>query len=102
MLSFLQDELIGLRTRWTRLLALLTCLCMAVVVAQQERAIEAQANLIQALSGDSNQQKLQTEKEPRVSVYITDSHILEPASKPQPTQPEPAKSISPARFQRQI
>jgi hypothetical protein len=75
---------------------------MAVVVAQQQRAIEAQGDLIQALSGDTNKQKLLGEKQPRISVYITDSHILEPASKPQPPQPEPAKSTSPARFQRTI
>ncbi len=104
MLRFLQDELIGLKSRWLRLLALLTCLVLALVVAQQERAIQAQAGLITALTGDSN--KLQTlqsgeKSQPKISVYITDSHILEPASKP-PDNPEPAKPVSPARFQKQI
>ncbi len=97
MLSFLQDELAGLKSRWPRLLALLTCLMMALVAAQQQRAIEAQAGLIAALSGESNKAKLDVKKEPRVSVYITDSHILEPASKP----PQPQPTTSPARLQHQ-
>ena len=104
MMRFLQDELIGLRSRWLRLLALLTCLVLAVVAAEQQRAIEAQSSLIATLSADSNKlQKLQSgdKSEPKVSVYITDSHILEPASKP-PESPEAAKPIAPARFQRQI
>lgn len=104
MLRFLQDELIGLRSRWLRLLALLTCLVLTLVVAEQQGAIEAQGSLIANLSADSNKlQKIQNgdKSEPRISVYITDSHILEPASKaPQP--PEPAKPTSPARFQHQI
>src|SRR3954463_11820868 len=50
VLKFLQDEFAGLRSRWLRILALLTCLCLAGVVAQQQRAIEAQGNLIQALT----------------------------------------------------
>lgn len=104
MLSFLQDELAGLKSRWPRLLALLTCLVLALVVAQQERAIEAQANLLASLSGDSNKlQKMQSgdKAQPKISIFITDSHILEPASKP-PQNPEPAKPVSPARFQHQI
>ena len=104
MLSFLQDEIAGLRSRWPRLLALLTCLVLALVVAQQERAIAAQADLLAALSGDSNKlQKIQSgeKSEPKVSVYITDSHILEPASKA-PETPQPTKQSSPARFQHQI
>ena len=96
MLRFLQDELAGLKSRWPRLLALLTCLMLALVAAEQQRAIEAQGSLIASLSGDSNKAKLKTEKEPKVSVYITDSKILEPEN------PEPAKQLSPARFQHQI
>lgn len=104
MLSFLQDEIAGLKSRWARILALLTCLVLALVVAQQQRAIEAQASLLASFSGDSN--RLQTmqngdKPQPKISVYITDSHILEPASKA-PEQPRPTKQPSPARFQRQI
>ena len=99
MLRFLQDEFAGLRSRWLRVLALLTCLAMALVVAEQQRAIEAQAGLIAALSGDSNQSKL--DKQPRVSMYITDSHIVEPARK-EPETPAPQAPASPARFQHQI
>lgn len=104
MLRFLQDELIGLRSRWLRLLALLTCLVLTVVAAEQQRAIEAQNGLIATLSGDSNKlQKIQSgdKSQPKISIYITDSHILEPASKP-PVASEPVKPTSPARFQHQI
>ena len=96
MMKFLQDEFAGLRSRWLRVLALLTCLAMALVVAEQQRAIEAQAGLIAALSGDANQSKL--DKQPRVSMYITDSKILEPARK----TPEPPAPVSPVRIQHQI
>ena len=99
MLRFLQDEFAGLRSRWLRVLALLTCLAMALVVAEQQRAIEAQAGLIAALSGDTNQSKL--DKQPKVSMYITDSHILEPARKT-PEPPAPQAPVSPARIQHQI
>ena len=98
MRSFLQDEFAGLKSRWLRVLALLTCLVMALVVAEQQRAIEAQGSLIAALSGDANQRK--TEKQPKVSVYITDSKILEPAAK-MPEAPAPTRP-APARIQRQI
>ena len=81
MLSFIQTEFAGLRSRWLRVLALLTCLVMALVIAEQQRAIEAQGTLIASLSSDSNQAKLKVEKAPRISVYITDSRIIEPASK---------------------
>ncbi len=104
MLRFLEDELVGLRSRWLRLLALLTCLVLALVAAEQQRAIQAQGSLIATLSGDSNKlQKIQNgdKSQPKISVYITDSHILEPASKP-PQPPEPVKPTSPARFQHQI
>ena len=101
MLKFLQDEFVGLRSRWLRILALLTCLAMTLVVAQQQRAIEAQGSLIGALSGDANSQKLKNEKQPKVSIYITDSKILEPASK---TPEPPAATAKPAaaRIMRQI
>ena len=99
MLRFLQDEIAGLRSRWVRILALLTCLAMALVVAEQQRAIEAQGSLIASLSGDTNQRKI--EIQPKVSVYITDSHILEPASKPPAPPPEPVKQ-APARIMRHI
>jgi len=101
MRSFLQGEFAGLRSRWLRVLALLTCLGMALVVAEQQRAIETQSSLIAALSGDRNQAKLKDQKEPRTSVYITDWHIVEPVSKA-PAQPEPARPTSPARLQKQI
>ncbi len=101
MLGFLQDEFAGLRSRWLRLLALLTCLVLALVAAEQQRAIEAQGSLISALSGDVNKPKLKSEKEPKISIYITDSKILEPASKA-PDNPAPARPPSPARFQHQI
>jgi hypothetical protein len=100
MLSFLQDELIGLRSRWPRLLALLTCLGLALVVLEQQRAIETQGTLIAALSGDANKANLRREKPPKVSVYITDSKILEPASKP--PDHEAIKAPSAVRFQHQI
>ena len=103
MLRFLQDELMGLKSRWARLLGLLTCLALALVVLQQQRAIEAQGSLISALSADSNRlQELQSgdKVQPRISMYITDSKILEPASEV-PVAPAPLKR-SPARFQHQI
>jgi hypothetical protein len=106
MLKFLQDEFAGLKVRWLRVLTLLTCLVMALVVAQQERAIEAQGSLISSLSGDSNRlQQMQGagKSQPSVSVYITDSRIPEPASKPpQPPQRESRTQPSPARVMRHI
>lgn len=103
MLSFLQTEIAGLRSRWLRVLALLTCLVMALVIAEQQRAIEAQGTLISSLSGDSNQARLKVEKQPRVSIYITDSHIIEPASKTpeKPASPADKKAApNPARIQK--
>ena len=103
MLSFLQTEFAGLRSRWLRVLALLTCLAMVAVVAEQQRAIEAQGSLIATLSGDSNQARLK-EKKARISVYITDSHIIEPASKAPDKSAAPAENPAPhpARFQKLI
>jgi hypothetical protein len=100
MLRVLQDEFAGLKSRWLRVLALLTCLAMVLVIAEQQRAIEAQGNLISVLSGDSNQQKLKAESQPKVSIYITDSKILEPAKTPEP--PAPTARPSPARIMKQI
>jgi len=101
MRSFLQGEFAGLKSRWLRVLALLTCLCMALVVAEQQRAIDAQSSLITALTGDNNRVKLKDQKEPRTSVYITDLHILEPTAKAPEASPEPVKQ-SPARLTRRI
>lgn len=104
MFRFLQDEIAGLKSRWVRLLGLLTCLALALVVLQQQRAIEAQGSLISALSGDSNKlQALQSgdKVQPRISMYITDSKILEPTSKA-PEPPQSGKETSPARLQHQI
>lgn len=104
MMSFIQTEIAGLRSRWLRVLALLTCLVMAIVVAEQQRAIEVQGSLIASLSRDSNHAKLK-ETQPRVSIYITDSHILEPASKPPEERAAPVDerpAADPARLQKLI
>lgn len=104
MLTFLQTEIAGLRLRWPRVLILLTCLAMVVVVAEQQRAIEAQSSLIAALSNDSNQAKLKG-KQPKVSVYITDSHIIEPAAKAKdktPAAEDSKANANPARLQKFI
>jgi hypothetical protein len=45
----------GLQARWPRILALLTCLVMTLVVAEQGLTIEKQRELIQLLWGDSKQ-----------------------------------------------
>ena len=109
VLKFLQDELIGLKSRWLRVLALLTCLGLALVVAQQRSAIEAQGSLIRTLSGDSNElQKARNgdHGQARVSVYITDWHILEPAAKQPEAKaapaPVPEPPPSPKRMMHQI
>ena len=103
MLEFLQTEIAGLRSRWLRILALLTCLVLAMVVAEQQRAMEAQNGLIAALAGDSNTAKMKGEKQPRISIYITGSHIIEPEAQSPPTTSSDAQANpQPARYKKLI
>jgi hypothetical protein len=112
--SFLQREREELKTRWSCVLVLLTCLAMILVVAQQGGTIDKQRNLIQLLWDDSRQlnkirvQDLAKQREKR---YATDPRYAAPqekekAEKAAPkTQRPPAQPVSspkPARVLRQI
>jgi hypothetical protein len=107
MLSFLQGEILGLRLRWPRILVLLTCLMMTIVIAQQQRAIEAQRDLMGSLYRDSNQLQKMKKGDPakqRDRIYVTDERILEPAAKAPAAQPAPTPAPPGvvARIQKQL
>ena len=104
--GFLQREREELKTRWTGVLVLLTCLAMILLVAQQGGTIDAQKNLIRVLWDDSKQlNKLRIEDlvKQREKMHATDPHYAAPGEKapaekaePAPQRP-PAQSVLPAR-----
>jgi hypothetical protein len=113
--SFLQREREGLKTRWTRVLVLLTCLAMILVVAQQGGTIDKQRNLIQLLWDDSKQLteiRIQELAKQREKIFATNPNYAAPQEKdkaptekaePAPQRP-PAPSVlppKPARVLRQ-
>jgi hypothetical protein len=112
--SFLQREREELKTRWTGVLVLLTCLAMILVVAQQGGTIDTQQNLIRVLWDDSkqlNKIRIQDLVKQREKIFATDPHYAPPTEKapaekaaPAP-QPPPAQSVlppKPARVLHQI
>jgi hypothetical protein len=106
--SFLQREREELKTRWTCVLVLLTCLAMILVVAQQGGTIDTQQNLIRVLWDDSkqlNKIRVQDLVKQREKVYATEPHYAAPEDKsqaaPAPQRP-PALPLKPARVLRQI
>ena len=116
--GFLQREREELKTRWTCVVVLLTCLTMILVVAQQGGTIDKQRNLIQLLWDDSkqlNKIRIQDLVKQREKMYLSDPHYAAPqekekekapAEKAAPeTQRPPAQSVlpaKPARVLRQI
>ena len=114
--GFLQREREQLKTRWTCVLVLLTCLAMILVVTQQGGTIDAQKNLIRVLWDDSkqlNKIRIQDLVKQREKMYATDPQYAAPQEKgkapaekaePAPQRP-PAQSVlppKPARVLRQI
>ena len=114
--SFLQREREELKTRWTCVLALLTCLAMILVVTQQGGTIDNQRNLIRVLWDDSkqlNKIRIQDLVKQREKMYLSDPHYAAPGEKekapaekaePAPQHP-PGQSVQPpkpARMLRQI
>lgn len=114
--GFLQREREELKTRWTCVLVLLTCLAMILVVAQQGGTIDTQKNLIRVLWDDSkqlNKMRIQDLVKQREKIYATDPNYAAPHDKekapaektaPEPQRP-PAQSVlpaKPARVLRQI
>jgi hypothetical protein len=112
--SFLQRERAELKTRWTGVLVLLTCLAMILVVAQQGGTIDKQRNLILLLWDDSkqlNRIRIQDLVKQREKIYATDPHFAAPGEKappekaapvPQPTPRQPVLPPKPARVLHQI
>jgi hypothetical protein len=108
--GFLQREREELKTRWTCVLVLLTCLAMILLVAQQGGTIDTQKNLIRVLWDDSkqlNKIRIQDLVKQREKIYATDPNYAAPPDKekekapvekaaPEPQRP-PAQSVLPAR-----
>ena len=116
MESFLHREREELKTRWTGVLVLLTCLAMILVVTQQGGTIDMQKNLIRVLWDDSkqlNKIRIQDLVKQREKMFLSDPHYAAPGEKekapaekaePVPQRP-PAQSVlppKPARVLRQI
>jgi hypothetical protein len=114
--GFLQREREELKTRWSCVLVLLTCLAMILLVTQQGGTIDTQKNLIRLLWDDSkqlNKIRIQDLVKQREKMYATDPHYAAPQDKekapaekaaPAPQRP-PAQSVlpaKPARVLRQI
>jgi hypothetical protein len=109
--GFLQREREELKTRWSCVLVLLTCLAMILVVTQQGGTIDTQKNLIRLLWDDSkqlNKIRIQDLVKQREKMYTTDPHYAAPGEKapaekaePVPQRP-PALPPKPARVLRQI
>jgi len=111
--GFLQREREELKTRWTCVLVLLTCLAMILVVTQQGGTIDSQKNLIRVLWDDSkqlNKIRIQDLVKQREKIYATDPHYAAPGEKekdpaekvaPVPQRP-PVLPAKPARVLRQI
>jgi hypothetical protein len=111
MESFLHREREELKTRWTCVLVLLTCLAMILVVAQQGGTIDTQKNLIRVLWDDSkqlNKIRIQDLVKQREKIFATDPHYAPPTEKapaekvaPVPQRP-PVLPAKPMRVLRQI
>lgn len=118
MENFLHREREELKTRWSCVLVLLTCLAMILLVTQQGGTIDSQKNLIRLLWDDSkqlNQIRIQDLVKQREKIYATDPHYTAPQDKekekapaekaaPEPKRP-PVQSVlppKPARVLRQI
>ncbi|MFI5112903.1 MAG: hypothetical protein ACHP9S_08760 [Terriglobales bacterium] len=111
--GFLQREREELKTRWTCVVVLLTCLTMILVVTQQGGTIDTQKNLIRVLWDDSkqlNKIRIQDLAKQREKIYATDPHYAAPQDKekapaekvaPEPQRP-PVLPLKPARVLRQI
>ena len=109
MENFLQRERKELKTRWTRVMILLTCLAMILVVAQQGGTIDTQRSLIRLLWDDSRQlNKIRVEElnKEREKMYLTDPNYgrdKTPSEKAAPAPKRtPAVPDKPMRVLRQI
>jgi len=114
--GFLQREREQLKTRWTCVLVLLTCLAMILVVTQQGGTIDAQKNLIRVLWDDSrqlNKIRIQDLVKQREKIFATDPRYAAPQDKdkartekaePAPQRPPVLPVLQPkrARALRQI
>ena len=111
MESLLQRERDGLRTRWPRIIALLTCLATTLVIAQQGGTIAQQSSLIRVLWDDSKQltqyriNELVKQREkvaepstppPPAAEKKRPSQKATPEATPQPEVP-PVQSVLPAK-----
>lgn len=104
----------GLQAGWPRILALLTCLVMTLVVAEQGLTIEKQRVLIQQLWSDSKQltqMRAQDLAKQHAKMYVTDPKgpAKEEKRKPEKAAPAPQKPsvpsvlpAKPARLLKQI
>jgi hypothetical protein len=93
--SFLHRETEELKTRWSCVLVLLTCLAMILVVTQQGGTIDTQKNLIRLLWDDSkqlNKIRIQDLVKQREKMYLSDPHFAAPQEKDK----APAEKAAPA------
>jgi hypothetical protein len=114
--GFLQREREELKTRWTCVVVLLTCLAMILVVTHQGGTIDAQKNLIRVLWDDSkqlNKIRIQDLVKQREKMYSADPNYAAPQEKgkapaekaaPEAKRPpvQPVLPLKPARVLRQI
>jgi hypothetical protein len=96
LVSMLQREGAGLKHRWPRIVALLTCLTMTLVVAEQGGTITTQQNLIRVLWSDSKQLnsiRVQELNKQREKMFPSDPQYAAPEQKPPAAKPPvpPAK-----------
>jgi hypothetical protein len=103
MESFLRREREELKTRWTLVIVLLTCLTMILVVTQQGGTIDTQRNLIRLLWDDSkqlNKIRIQDLAKQREQMNLTDPNNGSPEQKPPAAKPAPEPRPGPPPAQR--
>lgn len=114
--SFLRREREELKTRWSCVVVLLTCLGMILLVTQQGGTIDTQKNLIRVLWDDSkelNKIRIQDLAKQREKIFSTDPQYAAPEEKgkapaekaepaPKRTPRQPVLPPKPARVLRQI
>jgi hypothetical protein len=115
MENLLQLEREGLKSRWPRILALLTCLVTTLVVADQGVTIDKQRELIHLLWGDSKQltqMQINSLPKPHADMYVEpETKVPSKQAKPpaEKVAPEPRRPnvpsvlpVKPARLLKQI
>jgi hypothetical protein len=94
----LRREGAALKHRWPRIVALLTCLTMTLVVAEQGGTITTQQNLIRVLWSDSKQLnsiRVQELSKQHEKMFSSDPQYAAPEQKP-PAAKAPATPAKPA------